>query len=132
MQPQNLHNGTMFGGITSVFLVDLLVGMHAGATMIPELGFWHSAPESMHMAECPNQQACMGDRLSLHACQTAAYAAPALNGSTQVFLPPASPSPQPTLKLCRAGCTTALDCLFNGEMSTPTSCVGLSNFCLKV
>ena len=61
--------------------------MCAGATMIPELGFWHSAPESVHMAQCPNQGACMGDRLSLQACQTAAYAAPTLNGTTTQVKP---------------------------------------------
>lgn len=61
-----------------------LNSMHAGATMIPELGFWHSAPESVYMAECPNHAACQGDRHRLHACQTAAYTAPSLNGSIQV------------------------------------------------
>ena len=86
----NPRNGTIFGGVISEPFWELPVAMHAGATMIPELGFWHSAPESVYMAQCPNQGACMGDRLSLQACQTAAYAAPTLNGTTQVCSAPAS------------------------------------------
>ena len=124
----NLRNGTMFVGITSVSFVDLLVGMHAGATMIPELGFWHSSPDSMHMAECPNHQACMGDRLSLHACQTAAYAAPALNGSTQVCLPSASPLPKALS--CRMHCCS-LFFVQPGECPSPSVMLGCWGFRLE-
>ncbi len=59
-------------------------GCQAGATMVPELGFWHSAADSGYMAQCPNSQACLGDRNQLLACQLAAYAAPSITGQTQV------------------------------------------------
>lgn len=72
--------------ITLLGLTSILYGASngAGATMVPELGFWHSAANSVYMAECPNQQACLGDRTNLQTCQTAAYAPPSLNGSTLV------------------------------------------------
>ncbi|DBA81321.1 TPA: hypothetical protein ACH3X2_006929 [Trebouxia sp. C0005] len=44
-----------------------------GATVVPALGYWHSAPNSTYMAACPNGGACQGDRSALLACQNASY-----------------------------------------------------------
>lgn len=56
-----------------------------GATLVPELGYWHSAPKSTYMAACPNAGACKGDRNALLACQTAAYMPPETSGALQVM-----------------------------------------------
>ena len=57
-----------------------------GASLVPNLGYWHSAPNSTYMAACPNAKACQGDRNALLACQDSAYAvvSSATSGESQV------------------------------------------------
>ena len=57
-----------------------------GATLVPSLGYWHSAPNSTYMAACPNSDACQGDRSVLLACQTAGYMPLTTSGQLQVKL----------------------------------------------
>lgn len=46
-----------------------------GATLVPQQGYWHSAPDSDHMVSCPNSNACQGNTAFLLACQNATYSA---------------------------------------------------------
>lgn len=57
---------------------------HGGAIVVPEEKFWHSAANSTYMAECPNPEACTGNRLELVHCQADAYAPPSMTGQTEV------------------------------------------------
>ncbi len=57
-----------------------------GATVVPALGYWHSAPNSTYMAACPNGGACQGDRSALLACQNATYMPLTTSGQLQVRL----------------------------------------------
>ena len=47
----------------------------AGATLVPQQGYWHSAPDSDHIVSCPNRNACQGNTAALLACQNATYTA---------------------------------------------------------
>ncbi|KAL0045512.1 hypothetical protein WJX82_008793 [Trebouxia sp. C0006] len=54
-----------------------------GATVVPALGYWHSAPNSTYMAACPNGGACQGDRSALLACQNGTYMPLTTSGQLQ-------------------------------------------------
>lgn len=45
----------------------------AGATLVPQQGYWHSAPDSDHILPCPNSKACQGNTAFLLTCQNSTY-----------------------------------------------------------
>lgn len=46
-----------------------------GAVVVPNLQYWHSAPNSDFMVQCPNRKACEGNREELHSCKQQALLA---------------------------------------------------------
>lgn len=46
-----------------------------GAILVPELQYWHSAPDSDFILQCPNNHACLGDRGALLSCKNASHVA---------------------------------------------------------
>ena len=46
-----------------------------GATLVPNLQYWQSAPFSDFMVQCPNSKACEGNREALRTCKQQAYTA---------------------------------------------------------
>ena len=56
-----------------------------GRTLVPEVQYWHSAPDSEVMVACPNPSACQGDRDALAACQNPSNASLVLDAEHQVI-----------------------------------------------
>lgn len=46
-----------------------------GAVVVPNLQYWHSAPNSDFMVQCPNRKACQGNREELRSCKQQALLA---------------------------------------------------------
>ena len=53
-----------------------------GAIVVPNLQYWHSAPNSDFMVQCPNREACEGNREELRSCKQ--QASTAAHDPTQV------------------------------------------------
>ena len=46
-----------------------------GAVVVPNPQYWHSAPNSDFMVQCPNREACEGNREELRTCKQQALIA---------------------------------------------------------
>ena len=47
------------------------------AKLVPNPQYWHSAPNSDFMVQCPNSKACQGNREELSSCKQQAFMAEA-------------------------------------------------------
>ena len=56
-----------------------------GANLVPLSQYWHSFPSSDYIIQCPNNNACLGDRNALLQCKNASYMLEAGSASVRPY-----------------------------------------------